>query len=55
LERALVKVHVLQVDKNPVNIAELRDGVDAGRTVDDWQMPKGSKPGDLVIWHAAGR
>jgi hypothetical protein len=55
LERTLVKVHILQVDRNPANIAELRAGVDAGRTVDDWQMPKGSKPGDLVIWYAAGR
>jgi len=27
----------------------------AGRTVDDWQMPKASKPGDPVIWYAAGR
>lgn len=54
-ERALVKVHVLQVDRKPENIAELDDGIAAGRTVDDWQMPKGAKPGDLVIWYAAGR
>jgi hypothetical protein len=54
-ERALVKVHVLQVDRNPANIAELEDGIAAGRTVDDWQMPKGAKPGDLVIWYAAGQ
>jgi hypothetical protein len=53
-ERALVKVHVLQVDQKPENIAELRAGIAAGRTVDDWQMPKGSRPGDLVIWYAAG-
>ena len=33
----------------------LDDGIAAGRTVDGWQMPKGSKPGDLVIWYAAGR
>jgi hypothetical protein len=51
----LVKVHVLQVDKNPANIAELSDGVGRGHTVTDWQMPKDSKPGDLVIWYAAGR
>src|ERR1700691_3367097 len=38
-ERALVKVHVLQVDQKPENIAELRAGIAAGRTVDDWQMP----------------
>jgi hypothetical protein len=50
----LIKVHVLQVDQNPENIAELTAGVAAGRTVDDWQMPKGSQPGDLVIWYAAG-
>ena len=29
-------------------------GVATGRTVDDWQMPKGSQSGDLVIWYAAG-
>jgi hypothetical protein len=51
----VVKVHVLQVDRNPDNIAELSASVAAGRTVDDWQMPKGSRPGDLVIWYAAGR
>ena len=50
----MVKVHVLQVDRNPENIAELEDGITAGRTVHDWQMPKGAKPGDLVIWYAAG-
>jgi hypothetical protein len=55
LDRALARVHVLQVDRNPENIAELRAGVAAGRTVDNWQMPKGSRPGDLVIWYAAGR
>ena len=51
----MVNVHVLQVDRNPENLAELTEGVAASRTVDDWQMPKGSKPGDLVIWYAAGR
>lgn len=50
-----IRVHVLQVDQNPENIAELAAGVNAGRTVDDWQMPKGSMPSDLVIWYAAGR
>jgi hypothetical protein len=55
LERTLIKVHVLQVDQDPENVAELAAGVAAGRTVDDWQMPKGSRPGDLVIWYAAGR
>jgi hypothetical protein len=44
---------VLQVDRNRENIAELEDGIAAGRTVDDWQMPKGAKPGDLGIWYAA--
>jgi hypothetical protein len=52
LEHILANVHVLQVDQNPVDIAELRDGVTAGRTVEDWQMPGGFRPGDLVIWHA---
>ena len=55
MECTLVKVHVLQVDQDPENIAELTAGIAAGRTVDDWQMPKDSKPGDLVIWYAAGR
>ncbi|MGH3401789.1 MAG: hypothetical protein ACRDRJ_04605 [Streptosporangiaceae bacterium] len=50
-----IKVHVLQVDQEPGNIAELTAGVNAGRTVDDWQMPKGALPGDLAIWYAAGR
>ena len=50
----MVKVHVLQVDRNPANIAELEAGIAAGCTVGDWQMPKDAKPGDLVIWYAAG-
>jgi hypothetical protein len=50
----VVRVHVLQVDRNRDNVDELNDGIAAGRTVDDWQMPKGAKPGDLVIWYAAG-
>ena len=51
----MAKVHILQVDRKPENIAELETGIAASRTVDDWQMPKGAKPGDLVIWYAAGR
>jgi hypothetical protein len=51
----LIKVHVLQVDRNPENIAELTAGVAAGRTVERWQMPKGAGPGDIVIWYASGR
>jgi hypothetical protein len=51
----VVRVHVLQVDRNRENTGELNDGIAAGRTVDDWQMPKGAKPGDLVIWYAAGQ
>ena len=50
----MIKVHVLKVDQNPENIAEMAAGVATGRTVDDWQMPKGSQSGDLVIWYAAG-
>lgn len=46
---------MLQVDRNPENHDELSAGVAAGRTVDGWQMPKDSRPGDLVIWYAAGR
>jgi hypothetical protein len=52
---ALIKVHVLQVDQDPENLSELEAGINAGRTVTDWQMPKGAWPGDLVIWYAAGR
>jgi hypothetical protein len=37
------------VDRNPENIAGLEDGIAAGRTAGDWQIPKGVKPGDLVI------
>jgi hypothetical protein len=55
MESTLIKVHVLQVDQNPENIAELEAGLAAGRTVDRWQMPKGATPGDFVIWYAAGR
>jgi len=51
----LVNIHILQVDRNRANIAELEDGIAAGRTVDDWQMPKAAQPGDLVIWYAAGK
>lgn len=51
----MIKVHVLQVDQNPENIAELEAGVAVGRTVDRWQMPMGATPGDIVIWYAAGR
>lgn len=46
---------MLQVDQDPENIAELEAGVTAGRTVRGWQMPMGSRPGDVVIWYAAGR
>lgn len=55
LERTLIRVHVLQVDQKSENIAELTAGIDAGRTVERWQMPKGAGPGDFVIWYAAGR
>jgi hypothetical protein len=54
-KRAVAKVRVLQVDTNPENLAELEAGVIAGHTVDGWQMHKDSRPGDLVIWYAAGR
>lgn len=48
MERTLIKVLILQVDQDPANIAELTAGVAAGRTIDNWQMPMGSQPGDLV-------
>jgi hypothetical protein len=55
LEHTLSKVHILQVDQSPENIAELEAGIAVGRTRDDWQMPKGSQPDDLVIWYASGQ
>lgn len=52
----LTKVHVLQVNTDPANVADLTAAVASGRTDEDgWQMPKNAAPGDLVIWYAAGR
>jgi hypothetical protein len=52
----VTKVHVLQVNTDPANVADLTAAVDAGRTDNDgWQMPKNAATGDLVIWYAAGR
>lgn len=53
--RNLSKVHILQVDQRQENIDELEAGIAVGRTVEDWQMPKDSKPSDLVVWYAAGQ
>jgi hypothetical protein len=52
----VTKVHVLQVNTDPANVADLTAAVAAGRTDEDgWQMPKNAAAGDLVIWYAAGR
>lgn len=45
-------VHVLQVDRDPANLAELEAGLTARHTMDGWQMPKGAKPGDVAVWYA---
>jgi len=52
----VTKVHVLQVNTDPANVADLTAAVAAGRTDQDgWQMPKNAASGDLVIWYVAGR
>lgn len=48
-------VHILQVNDAPENVSELDRSVRAGRTVEDWQMPKRARPGDLAVWYASGR
>jgi hypothetical protein len=50
-----ILVHILQVNDEAENIDELDRSVRAGHTVEDWQMPKGARPGDLAVWYAAGR
>lgn len=56
LGMALIKVHVLQVNMTPANVEDLTSAVGAGHTDDDgWQMPKGSRTGDLAVWYMAGR
>jgi hypothetical protein len=47
-------VHILQVNDEAENIDELDRSVRAGHTVEDWQMPKGARPGDLAVWYASG-
>ena len=52
----MIKVHVLQVNMDSENTDELAASVTAGHTMQGgWQMPKGSKPGDLAVWYASGR
>ena len=54
----MIKVHILQVDTQPVNVAEFEESLAIGHTVDEahgWEMPKNAEPGDLVVWYAAGR
>jgi hypothetical protein len=50
-----ITVHILQVNDDAQNLDELDRSVRSGRTVDDWQMPKGARPGDLAVWYASGR
>jgi hypothetical protein len=50
-----ITVHILQVDDAAENVDELDRSVRAGHTVEDWQMPKGARPGDLAVWYASGR
>ena len=46
-------LHVLQVNTNPENLAELADAIETGRC-DSWQMAKGAKAGDIAVWYASG-
>jgi hypothetical protein len=48
-------VHILQVNDAAENLDELDRSVRAGHTVEDWQMPKAARPGDLAVWYASGR
>jgi len=50
-----ITVRVLQVNDQKENLDELERSVVAGRTVEDWQMPKDARPGDLAVWYASGR
>lgn len=50
-----ITVHILQVNDQAENLDELDRSVRAGHTVEDWQMPKGARPGDLAVWYASGR
>ena len=47
-----MKVRVLKVDHYQANVDELNRGLQAGRTIDGWQMPKYSEPGDIAVWYA---
>lgn len=48
-----MKVVVLKVNHEQGNVDELDRGIQAGRTVDGWQMPKHSGPGDIAVWYAS--
>jgi len=48
-----MKVCVLKVDNDKVNLDELAKGIDVGRTVRGWEMPKHAEPGDLAVWYAS--
>lgn len=49
-----ITVHILQVNDQAENLDELDRSVRAGHTVEDWQMPKSARPGDLAVWYASG-
>jgi len=55
VDEASIIVHILQVNDEAENLDELDRSVRAGHTVEDWQMPKGARPGDLAVWYASGR
>lgn len=48
-----MKIRVLKVDNDQANVDELNLGLRAERTVNGWQMPKYSGPGDIAVWYAA--
>jgi hypothetical protein len=48
-------VHILQVNDQRENTDELARSVSIGRTEEDWQMPRGARPGDVAVWYASGR
>lgn len=48
-----MKVRVLKVDNDQGNLGELAACIAVGHTVDNWEMPKHSEPGDIAVWYAS--
>jgi hypothetical protein len=48
-----MKVCVLKVGDNKVNLDELAASIAAGRTIGGWEIPKHAEPGDLAVWYAS--